>query len=311
MTYSKIYFNHQVLFFLLVILMCVLPFNYFTSFSNFQICVTLILFFGLGIPHGALDVSIGKRLFEPKFGSWWSFVFILVYLLCVGGVVFCWIRFPLPSFCFFLGISAFHFGFSDRLNKKNWIGFLEGCSRGLLPITVPTYFYPDLFQEIVESSLSKVEAHTLLSIVQFFFYPDLVFLIVLIVYGFLPRDRFHLFFSRSNYLLMNSLELTYLLILFLSLKPFPAFLIYFCFLHSFRHILHVLEERNQLLDKNSIKWLIIQALPATVTTFLALTFSYFILEHEAIDLSVMFNLFFISLAALTFPHMILVEAAKK
>jgi Brp/Blh family beta-carotene 15,15'-monooxygenase len=301
MTHSKVYVSHQILFLFLVFLVCCLPLNYFSSFSNLQVYLTLILFFGLGIPHGALDLSLGKKLLQPKFGSQWGFVFVLVYLLCVGFIVVCWLQYPLPSFLFFLGISAFHFGFSDRLNRNGWIGALEGFGRGFLPITVPAYFYPQLFQEVVESSLSDSQALMLIKIVQLFFYPDLILVMVVILYGFLQRDK-------SN--LMNSMELISLLVLFLSLKPFAAFLIYFCFLHSFRHILHVLEETNRLFNRDSVKWLIVQALPATIATLLALVMCYLTLEHEAIDVPTMLNLFFISLAALTFPHMILVEAVK-
>lgn len=302
MNHTQVYLNHQIVFVSLVMLACALPLDYFLSFSNLQIFLSLILFFGLGIPHGALDTSLGKKLFYPRFGSRWIIAFVLVYLLCVGLIVGCWMLFPLPSFLFFLGISAFHFGFSDRLYSKGTKGFLEGVARGFLPITLPAYFYPQLFQELVESSLPESQALIVLNIVRFFFYPGLTLLLVLIIEGFLRKDK---------PAFMNSLELSALLVLFLSLKPFPAFLIYFCFLHSFRHILHVLEERKQIFNRASVKWLIVQALPATVTTLLTLAAFYLLLEHEAIDVPVMLNLFFISLAALTFPHMILVEAAKK
>jgi Brp/Blh family beta-carotene 15,15'-monooxygenase len=301
MTHSKVYVIHQILFLFLVTLVCFLPLNDFKSFSNLHVYLTLILFFGLGIPHGALDLSLGKKLLQPKFGSRWRIVFVLVYLLCVGFIVVCWVQSPLPSFLFFIALSAFHFGFSDRLNRNGWIGALEGFGRGFLTITLPAYFYPHLFQELVESSLSDAQALMLIKIVQLFFYPDLILVIVVILYGFLQRDK-------SN--LMNSLELISLLVLFLSLKPFAAFLIYFCFLHSFRHILYVLEEMNRLFNWDSVKWLIVQALPATVVTLLCLAISYLTLEHEVIDVPTMLNLFFISLAALTFPHMILVGAVK-
>ena len=301
MTHSKVYFGHQILFLFLVSLVCCLPLNYFTTFSNLQVYLTLILFFGLGIPHGALDFSLGEKLLQPQFGSSWRIIFILAYMLCVGFIVLCWLQFPLPSFFFFIAISAFHFGFSDRLNRSGMIGVLEGLGRGLLPIALPAYFYFHLFQELVESSLSDAQALLLVRIVKLFFYPDLILLIVVIFYGFMKRDK-------SN--IMNSLELISLLILFLSLKPFAAFLIYFCFLHSFRHILYVLEETNRLFNRESVKWLIVEALPATAVTLLALVICYLTLEQKAIDVPTMLNLFFISLAALTFPHMILVEAVK-
>ena len=300
MNYSRAYFKHQVFFLSLVLLACCLPFSH--SFSNFQVFLTLILFFGLGVPHGALDLSIGKKLIQPKFGSRWSVIFVLVYVLCVMLVVVCWLQFPLPSFIFFLGISAFHFGFSDRLNFKGFVGFLEAIARGFLPIGIPAYFYPQVFQSLIESSLSESQAHILLKILNFFFYPQLIFVAVVILYGFYRKDK-------SN--LMNSLELIFLLVLFLTLKPFAAFLIYFCFLHSIRHILNVLLEMNRHFNWNSVRWLIMESMPATLVTLLALAICYLALKREAIDVATMFNLFFISLSALTLPHMILVEAVKR
>lgn len=299
MTHSKVYIRHQILFLFLVSLIFCLPLNYFELFSNFHVYLALILFFGLGIPHGALDLSLGKKLLQPKFGSCWCTIFVLAYMLFAGFIVIFWLLYPLPSFLFFIAISAFHFGLSDRLNTKGWIGTFEAFGRGFLPIVLPAYFYPHLFQELVKSSLSDAHAATLITIIRVFFYPNLFFLTVVILYG---------FFQKTKSSLMNSLELVSLLALFLNRQPFTAFLIYFCFLHSLRHILCVLEEMNLPFNRDSVKWLILQALPATIFTLLVLAACYLSLEREALDVPTMLNLFFISLAALTFPHMILVEA---
>ncbi|MBN9376807.1 MAG: hypothetical protein BGO14_01410 [Chlamydiales bacterium 38-26] len=299
---SKTYRIHQIVFIFLATLVCFLPLTYFKSFSNFQIFLTLLLFFGLGIPHGALDLSLGKKLLQPRFGSCWSLIFILGYLLCGGIVVIGWIFFPLYAFLFFLAISVFHFGFSDRLYKEGWLGTWEGLARGLLPITVPAYFYPNLFQRLVESSLSVEQTLLLIKIIQLFFYSDLILLLVVILEGFWKMNK-------SAW--MNSIELLTLFILFRVVEPFTAFLIYFCFLHSCKHILYVLEEMHKPLKLDTIKWLIVQALPATLTTLVVLLICYWSFEHETMDIPLMLNLFFISLAALTLPHMIVVEASKK
>lgn len=302
MTHSKIYSIHQIGFVFLATLVYFLPLDYLTSFSPLQILVTLVLFFGLGIPHGALDLSIGKRLLQPKFGSYWGLIFIVGYLFCVGSVVIGWIFFPLPAFLFFLAISVFHFGFSDRLHKEGWIAILEGLARGFLPITVPAFFYPNLFQRLVESSLSVEQTILLIKIIQLFFYSDLILLSLVILDGFWKMKK-------STF--MNSIELLTLFILFWSVEPFAAFLIYFCFLHSCRHILYVLEEMHKPITGETVKWLIVQALPATLTTLVVLLTCYWSFEHAVMDVPVMLNLFFISLAALTLPHLIVVEASKK
>lgn len=170
-----------------------------------------------------------------------------------------------------------------------------------MPITVPATFFPGPFQQLIEHSLNTNEAAFVVNTVQLFFYPDIVLIGGLIVYGFLQQTKKQL---------ATSFELLALLVLFMLVKPFAAFLIYFCFLHSLRHILAVLEELKLPYTAQSIKWLIFEALPATAATLAMLAVAYFYWKKELIDTSCMINLFFISLAALTFPHMLLVEGVR-
>jgi hypothetical protein len=73
----------------------------------------------------------------------------------------------------------------------------------------------------------------------------------------------------------------------------------------------VFEELNLSISVKSVQWMFLQSLPSTLTTFMVLMVVYLTFKQGALDLNWMMNLFFISLAALTFPHMILVEAVKR
>ena len=83
-----------------------------------------------------------------------------------------------------------------------------------------------------------------------------------------------------------------------------AFSFYFCFIHSFNHIKRILPSlRNNLSDKNIRNMFVFFTLLTWVLGFLILTYLNFniSLDHSIIKVT------FIGLAALTFPHMILVD----
>lgn len=302
MTYPQVYRYHR--FFFMVVVISAIFFLHFELPvpEGAELVITLILFFGLGIPHGALDVALGRNLFEPTFGKLWWLFFLVGYLSCIGLIVYLWILYPLVSFLFFLAISMLHFGFSDTLKNKGFLYFLEGILRGILPIATPAYFFPEKFTALVESVLTASDTKFVMDMVQSLFYPSLCILFVLILSSLLKKDRREI---------LNIFEIVLIIILFSRLTPFRAFLIYFCFLHSLRHILSVLQEMNLTPSWRSLKWVTLQALPSTLATLAFLSICYFALKQGSVDSRLLFNLFFISLAALTFPHMLVVELVKR
>lgn len=299
MNAAKALIYHRILFVYLALATLLLA-PFISSLPNYlAIGVALILFFCVGIPHGALDVAIGKVLFQVKLGRWWPFFFFGSYLALSFAVVALWIVFPLASFLFFLAISAFHFGGSDTEEDDRITGVLETITRGLLPITVPCYYNKVAFQQIIQFSLSPYQADFVIGILSWLFIPTVTLLVACVAYKIFKKEIF------------KALELALVFILFMFLKPFVAFLVYFCFLHSMRHILNVLIERKQNLNVKSIKWMVLEAFPATLCTLITLCIFYLKLREGILDLALIVNIFFISIAALTFPHMILVELAKR
>lgn len=291
--------KHQIGFSFLAIFLTSLFFIYPPSLNQWAIFIALLLFFLLGIPHGALDYALGRHLFKSYSGRLWQIPFLGCYLSAIALVLICWFQFPLASFLFFLVISALHFGFSDIAldRKEGWIYFCEGAARGILPLATPAYFYPQDFQRLIESSLSIDQAALITALVSALMIPCWLLFAISLAWG---------FWKKTAASLANNFELLALLLIFTTLKPFMAFLIYFCFLHSTRHILTVTEELGLPISLKSLKWVIVQALPTTISTFIVLLMCYFFLREEQVDPKAMMNLFFISLAALTFPHMLLV-----
>ena len=83
-----------------------------------------------------------------------------------------------------------------------------------------------------------------------------------------------------------------------------AFSFYFCFIHSFNHIKRILPSlRNNLSDKNIKNMFLFFTVLTWILGFSIFTYLnyYGSLDHSIIKVT------FIGLAALTFPHMILVD----
>ena len=93
-------------------------------------------------------------------------------------------------------------------------------------------------------------------------------------------------------------------IVFYLLPPLLAFAFYFCFVHSIRHFKSIYATLNDGLSDKKIYWL--------TFLFSAITWAIsgliLILNQGAIEIETqVFRIIFIGLAALTVPHMILID----
>ena len=115
------------------------------------------------------------------------------------------------------------------------------------------------------------------------------------------------FVFRNNFDNFQILFLDLLLILLINFafSPLLAFTIYFCFLHSIRHIISIVLELDQANFSNGIKLFIKKALPLTIiTAILYLLAVFFIANFYGFNTAIM-QVIFIGLASLTFPHILL------
>ena len=101
------------------------------------ICAVVVIVV-LGVPHGALDVEIGRHLLRSRVGRWWFPVFAAPYLLLVGAVLLAWRWAPEATLATFLATSVWHFGTEDTGGRG-----LPALFRGGLPIAVPVLLHPE------------------------------------------------------------------------------------------------------------------------------------------------------------------------
>lgn len=100
-------------------------------------CAVIVIIV-LGVPHGALDVEIGRSLLRGRVGGWWFPVFASLYLLLVGAVLLAWRWAPEVTLATFLAASVCHFGTEDT----GGIGW-PALFRGELPVAVPVLLHPE------------------------------------------------------------------------------------------------------------------------------------------------------------------------
>ena len=167
----------------------------------------------LGVPHGALDVEIGRNLLRSHIGSWWFPVFAGPYLLLVGAVLLAWRSAPGVTLASFLAASVWHFGTEDTGQ-----GGLPALFRGGLPIAVPVLLYP------------QATAHVFSAASGLMFDQPPTWLITGSVVWLVPATLTVLR-SRPRELLLPSA----LLLAFVILPPLTAFTLYFVAVHAPAH----------------------------------------------------------------------------
>ena len=95
------------------------------------------------------------------------------------------------------------------------------------------------------------------------------------------------------------------ILLNINFNPLMAFTIYFCFLHSPRHSLSLINELDKNNFKRGFKIFIKKALPLTIITAIIFILSLQILTNYYVLDDAITKVIFIGLASLTFPHILL------
>ena len=234
----------------------------------------------VGLPHGALDPLVAR-----KAGLWRNSsglaCFLGAYLLlaAIAGLLWAWA--PEFSLAAFLAYSSWHF-------SGDWSGWLSRGWRlcaGASVICAPSLLYPDLVAEYF-SVLTGEDATALVRVLQWLAIPALAGTI----------------FSAARCIGKRpavAAELAVLAVSAIALPPLVFFLLYFCSLHSPRHLIDTVQGMK----------------PATATATAAgltlLTIGlgalFFVLSPSTQIDQRLLQITFIGLSVLTVPHMILIE----
>ncbi len=241
----------------------------------------------LGLPHGALDMSIAQRLW-PLDTMRRTALFIGLYVgiaAAVGGI---WLVLPSVALAAFLIYSAWHF--SDDWADAPVMFRITG---GIGAVTAPALFHQaevaTLFAYLAPASASRILAAGAWGL-------GLATLAVFVA----------VLLTQSARRGRSALEQAAIWALAAILPPLLYFVCYFCLLHSIRHFDTAMGKVGD--RRRAIK----TAIALSVLTLLgAAGLTYVLVGAEQTGTSLIVKPVFIGLAALTVPHMLLIDRMRE
>ena len=248
----------------------------------------------IGLPHGAMDGALAIHL------GWMNrpikaATFLLAYVGLAALVVGMWLIIPTVGFLVFLAISMFHFGRGDIVPRAKEHHLAEVLMRGGLVLAGISLFHRSEVDSIFEVLIGSDTG-----IVWLFLQAIGVLTLVLIPYVILSKSKQ----ERTA----ASFEVVGLLALFAIAPPLLGFAIYFCGVHSVRHFKHMGVMLKSTLQQFQVT--------RTTVIFSLMTWAVglLVLANQSASIGLepaLLQVIFIGLAALTVPHMILVDGIAK
>ena len=254
--------------------------------------ISFFLIFFIGLPHGSFDGAVASLVgFKTKFEF---SKFIAYYLLLFIFVIIFWIYFPIISLLIFLAMTIIHFGLCDWTNYKiNQHRLAVSFAYGMTIIFGIIFFNEDQSFKIFEYLTNK----KIYYLQEYFVIPYVLTLISLLYFVYLS------FYEKK--LRLGIIEIVSLLIVFYIFDALLSFAIYFCFFHTYKHLKHLI--RNIYLHLPNKQFVLFTTLIFTIISWLGGIITVIFLINNFDLYESILKVVFIGLAALTLPHMLLVD----
>ena len=254
----------------------------------------------IGVPHGGLDGAVARRIGWPSGLLAWV-GFNVSYVMLAGLVVWVWWLWPLLGLAVFLTISGLHFGASDivitqsvkpQQSPYQWLPLI--AHGGLVPIAIAN-FQATKVEPLFSLLVDDAGAEMLINTLEILFLPWLFCVAAYCAYALVyPVWRKPL------------LNLVILIMLVWCLSPLLSFAVYFCVWHSRSHIARIwFSIRGTKERRRSL----IEAMVYSVIAWASALVLLLVFQDTLTD--ALIPITFIGLAALTVPHMLLVDLADK
>ena len=255
------------------------------------ISILSILFFGL--IHGANDIHLILKS-QSKISGYLKTTFYYILIILVATLGF--YSFPGFSLLFFVLFSCYHFGEQQwTLFNKDLDNKIYFFSYGLFVFSLLFYFNIEAVIDII-SKISNFEL--LYEYFEYLFYFSVIFLTLTTL----------IYFNKLKDQLIYQILLSVIMIFsFKSFDLIDAFAFYFVLYHSIPSIFEQTEYLFGDISFKSLQKYFKSALLYWIFAIVGLIIYYYL--NQANELSL--NLFFSFLAAITFPHVIVILKMKK
>ncbi len=241
----------------------------------------------LGVPHGALDIVFVRQFGNVRSTAGWL-LFIMAYVMTAAAVMVLWWFAPGFFLAAFLLVSVFHFSGDPDGETSVLFRTLYGGAVIFCPMTLHAPEVSQLF-----ASLAGVPAaQAIVAALQWAAWPWMAAIVLAAIAG-AKREP-----ARSVELISVTAILTFA-------PPLIGFTLFFCGMHSARHMIRT---RDYCSAGTLRKLLRIAAWPMLVTV-IGVVIAWWLTDGKPPDMRLT-QLLFVGLAALTVPHMIVVERVR-
>lgn len=283
----QFYLMHRIAFIILGCCLLSLTRLYGASFDPHDVSIlTGLIILVLGVPHGAFDAAIWSATHERGFPRGLSRM-LLYYVLLASGFFGLWLLVPTFALPVFLVLSIYHF-------SGDWDRDLEILPRLIVAaamISAPAGLHRAQVVEIFAWLAPAETAITIGIVIAVASAPLLQASAVVVALLFVRRP-------------LAAIELAVVLALAWLTPPLMFFLVYFCGLHSIRHLI----ETQDLLRARSVQEFVRSAMPYAPLAVVGTVAGSLVLTNLPPGPALITTIF-MALGALTVPHLILMEFA--
>jgi len=255
--------------------------------AHVQLAVLSPVILLLGVPHGALDTVFVRQLTRIESAAGWS-LFMIAYLAAAASVVVLWWFAPGFFLVAFLLISALHFSGDPEGQTPAWFRTLYGGAVIFCPLLLHAAEVSELFALLA----GLPSAQAIVAALHWAAWPWVAAIGVAAI-ATAQRD------------LTRSIELVSVTALLSFAPPLIGFTIFFCCMHSARHVLRTREYSSA---GTLVHLLRVAAWPMSITAA-GVAIVWWLSDGKPLDTRLA-QLLFVGLAALTVPHMMVVERVR-
>ena len=261
--------------------------------NNAQIIVGFILILTFGILHGANDLLLIKKIDINK--EQMSLQKILLYytvVVAIGSLLF-WVI-PWFALLLFILVSGYHFGEQqwENLEKSNLFKIFE-FAYGLLILMLLFIFHIEEVQEVIKNITSVLVPES------YFIVGLAINIVALVALGIYYSTKLIEF---KNRVLLETFYLVVFAVLFRVSSLIWGFAIYFIIWHSIPSIINQIKYLNGEFNKKNFWKYIKSAFVYWLISLIGIATLYLLFK----DIKIFNALFFSFLAAITFPHVLVI-----